>query len=138
MCAQPGRSPLADALPAYLKERRWFAGKARTIRAVEVAESVPMRTGAGSVYLTLARVHYSEGADETYLIPLACANGERGEQVIRERLGSGGARPRLHHATTRVAYHATRDAAFPPGPPEAHAGRRRLPRPSGRGEAAPP
>src|SRR2546430_17586338 len=132
MCAQPGRSPLADALPAYLKERRWFAGKARTIRAVEVAESVPMRTGAGSVYLTLARVHYSEGADETYLIPLACANGERGEQVIRERLGSVVARLRLHDAATGGLYGATGGPAFHPAPLGGVAGRRPLRRPAGR------
>jgi maltose alpha-D-glucosyltransferase / alpha-amylase len=78
-----GRAALEAALPQYLPERRWFGGKARTIRSVKIAEVIPLTSdGAtqlsnGSFYLALIRVEYTEGAGQTYVLPLSFAAGGR-------------------------------------------------------------
>ena len=65
-------SPLERRLPAILAQRRWFGGKDRRINAVELLESVPVPgpddSDAGLVLLV--RVSYSEGEQETYVVPI--------------------------------------------------------------------
>jgi maltose alpha-D-glucosyltransferase/alpha-amylase len=126
LVTQTGRSSLTEVLPAFMKERRWFGGKARTVRSCEVVEAIPMRADGGSVYLTLARLHYSEGADETYLLPLACAEGERAEHILREQPGSVVARLRHRDGRSGILYDATADPAFATALLATIAGRRHL------------
>jgi maltose alpha-D-glucosyltransferase/alpha-amylase len=121
-----GRTAFADLLPAYMKERRWFGGKARTIRTAEVVESIPMRTASGAVRLNLVRVAYSEGAEETYVLPVACANGERGERILREQPGGVIARLRSRADEISVVYDAMGDASFGKVLLDAIANRRRF------------
>jgi maltose alpha-D-glucosyltransferase/alpha-amylase len=85
---EPGRTALAEALPAYLRGRRWFAGKARSIRQVELPDTVPLPTEAGPVFLTLVRVEFAEGEPEVYAVPLAFAAGERAFHVGRSQPGA--------------------------------------------------
>jgi maltose alpha-D-glucosyltransferase/alpha-amylase len=59
-------SVLLDVLPS----RRWFAGKARTLRSVEIAETIPFGSGA---VLALLQVDYAEAEPEVYALPLAFA-----------------------------------------------------------------
>src|SRR5262245_19105784 len=126
LVTQAGRSSLTEVLPQFLKQRRWFGGKARTIRSCEIVEAIPMRTANGSAYLTLARVHYSEGPDETYMLPIACADGERAEQLVREHPGSVIARLRHRDGRGGILYDATSDPPFASALLEAIAGRRHL------------
>ncbi|MEM7623169.1 MAG: maltose alpha-D-glucosyltransferase, partial [Planctomycetota bacterium] len=72
------------ALPGILPKQRWFSSKARTIREVAVADTVPLgRDGrsdeAGLIdsALCAVRVSFTEGDDETYLIPLVLIDAER-------------------------------------------------------------
>lgn len=58
---------LPAALPAYLKSRRWFAGKSETLTAIEVEDSIPMR----GAFLFWVRVRYASGSAQRYAIPLA-------------------------------------------------------------------
>jgi maltose alpha-D-glucosyltransferase / alpha-amylase len=77
---------LERVLPAYLEGTRWFGGKARRIRAVEVLDAVPMfatRQHPG-IRIVLAQVEYTEGDPEAYVLPLTVTSGER----ALERLGS--------------------------------------------------
>jgi maltose alpha-D-glucosyltransferase/alpha-amylase len=78
-----GRRALADALPSYLRERRWFAGKARPIRQVEIEDSVRLPTEPGPVLVALIRIEFAQGQAETYALPLAFAVGERAFAVGR-------------------------------------------------------
>ncbi|MFL5732626.1 MAG: maltokinase N-terminal cap-like domain-containing protein, partial [Chloroflexia bacterium] len=78
------RAAIEAALPAYLPARRWFGGKARTIRSVEIEEAIPFSGDPPRYYLTLIRVSYVEGDPQTYVIPLTFAAGERAEEVRRE------------------------------------------------------
>jgi maltose alpha-D-glucosyltransferase/alpha-amylase len=71
-------SLLLDVLPT----RRWFAGKARTLRGVEIRETVPF--GAAAV-LALLRVDYVDADAEHYALPLAFAADAEPERQERLR-----------------------------------------------------
>jgi len=63
-------SRLPQVLPEFLMHRRWFGGKARGIRTVEVLDVVPVYRPALRGCLVLIKVRYASGSDETYDIPL--------------------------------------------------------------------
>lgn len=66
-------------LPSYLKQRRWFGGKARTIRYVRIVENIPVHEGASYARLLFIDVKYSEGASDTYALPLSFLLHKTGE-----------------------------------------------------------
>jgi len=66
-----GRRALEGILPSHLRRQRWFGGKGRVIRRVQVEEAVPARAGESKAYWLLLRVHYLEGEPERYLLPLS-------------------------------------------------------------------
>ncbi|GAB4425398.1 MAG: maltose alpha-D-glucosyltransferase [Chloroflexi bacterium OHK40] len=78
------QAQLERALPAYLRPRRWFGAKARKIKGVSLADSVMVPFGEGMAYLALATVQYTEGSPETYLLPMAYAEGERARQLLAD------------------------------------------------------
>jgi len=70
--ASPSRlAALSEALPDFLGNQRWFAGKAEKIQAVEVVDLIPIRNDSVAADLFLVRVEYAEGSAQTYAIPLA-------------------------------------------------------------------
>jgi len=81
-----GKAALEAVLPYYLKPRRWFGGKARIIRSVNIIEAIPIAQvrERPKFYVTLLRVDYFEGEAETYVLPLAFATGGRADQVLSE------------------------------------------------------
>ena len=79
------RESLEEALPAYIKLRRWFGGKARRIEEMEIADTLPLPLDGRRAHLALVSVAYTEGQPETYLLPLAFASGAAAEQIGRER-----------------------------------------------------
>jgi maltose alpha-D-glucosyltransferase/alpha-amylase len=95
-------------LPSYLLRSRWFAGKARQIKEVSIAETV--RLSDNDAYrVALVRVSYVDGAPETYAVPLACTfdGGELAQpatDAVLARLRSG--------ERSGVLFDATADAGF--------------------------
>jgi maltose alpha-D-glucosyltransferase/alpha-amylase len=71
------RAPLPEALQrlleVHIRTRRWFRGKARTIRQLEIVDQLPLGTAPGTVTLILIRVSYLVEDPEVYVLPLACA-----------------------------------------------------------------
>lgn len=71
------RDPLPAALQARLGEhiraRRWFRGKARTIREIELVDQLTMREDLDEVILIVIRVSYLFEDAEVYVLPLAVA-----------------------------------------------------------------
>ncbi len=61
---------LPPALPEFLRERRWFAGKARVIRVVEILDLVVIPAGDTQYFLVLVKIDYASGPAEIYDIPL--------------------------------------------------------------------
>jgi maltose alpha-D-glucosyltransferase / alpha-amylase len=64
------RSSLPSALPQFLLKQRWFGGKARTIRSIDVSDVVPFFSSTLRSYLILAHVEYASGPADIYHIPL--------------------------------------------------------------------
>jgi len=81
-----GRRPGAinGVLPGFFARSRWYAGKARTIREVEVLDTVPVGStrARGHTLLTLVQVDYTEGESETYVVPMKAASGHRVDEVL--------------------------------------------------------
>ncbi len=82
------RSHLEARLPDVLKTRRWFAGKARTIRSVRIVETVLIPSRSSAVVLLFIRVEYEDGAPETYAFFLTAAWGEQAIQVQKDLPGT--------------------------------------------------
>jgi len=119
--AGPGRARLEAALPAVLAARRWFGGKARTVRAVRLAEAVPLAAGA---VLALLDVDYTEGEAESYALPLAFAAGERAREIALRSPQAVVAR--LDGEESGLLYDALFEPPFARGLFEAIARRRRF------------
>lgn len=83
----PERRRLEEILPAILRSRRWFAGKARQVRLAAVDTVVPFGRGnrLANTDLALIRVEYFEGEPEIYATPLSLARGKEAERFL-ERL----------------------------------------------------
>ena len=67
---------LEAILPSYLKARRWFGGKARKMKSVQLLEAVPVHFDASEAFVTLLQVDYPEGDPDIYVLPLTAAFGE--------------------------------------------------------------
>jgi maltose alpha-D-glucosyltransferase / alpha-amylase len=101
----PHKRALEEVLPGYLRGQRWFGGKARKIRTVEIAETLPVPpAGPGrsdedepAGLLALLRVEYTEGDPDTYVLPLDLASERRTDELRR------------YHPQTVVAMVRTRD-----------------------------
>ncbi|MGH9318373.1 MAG: putative maltokinase, partial [Vicinamibacteria bacterium] len=103
---------LESVLPEYLYNQRWFAGKARKVRAVALTESLPV-LDRGAVLSTLD-VRYTDGTADAYLVPLdfvaaSAGAGPEGEKAASIRpdaiiaplqRGADGTRGYLYDAAT--------------------------------------
>jgi maltose alpha-D-glucosyltransferase / alpha-amylase len=78
--AAADRALLEQVLPGYIEGRRWFAGRDRDISGVKVLDVLPL----GGVQFAVARVEFTVGEPEDYLIPLAVETGDRAP-LLRER-----------------------------------------------------
>jgi maltose alpha-D-glucosyltransferase/alpha-amylase len=78
------KAALERILPNYMKACRWFGGKARGIRSVAIEEIIPIMDGNFPAFLTFARVEYSDGDAETYVLPLRYAQGGQAEGILRD------------------------------------------------------
>jgi len=82
-----GRDALEnEVLPAYLPRCRWFGGKGRSILRVDIQDRVLPPDGSEWALLFL-RVEYMDGSPETYMLPLARAEGLEAK-AIREQAPS--------------------------------------------------
>ncbi len=79
------REALEQVLPEYLQPRRWFGGKARKVRSAEVVEALDASTREVASYLMLVRVNYVQGDAETYVLPVAHAEGRHAVRLEKEQ-----------------------------------------------------
>jgi maltose alpha-D-glucosyltransferase/alpha-amylase len=71
---EEGREQLEDeVLPNYLRNCRWFGGKAKTIRRVRIVEAIPVMKDSDVSKMLLLEVTYTEGTQESYLLPVSFA-----------------------------------------------------------------
>jgi maltose alpha-D-glucosyltransferase/alpha-amylase len=79
--ADRNREVLSLAILRYVRSRRWFAAKARTVSAVRIEETVPISREAGSV--AMLEIEYTDGEPDRYLLPLAMAQARRADEPER-------------------------------------------------------
>jgi maltose alpha-D-glucosyltransferase / alpha-amylase len=77
--AERNRAALERALIRYLRTRRWFSGKARTIAAAVVRERVALPNDAG--VLAIVDVEFTDGEPQRYVVPLAVVHARRAEEA---------------------------------------------------------
>jgi maltose alpha-D-glucosyltransferase / alpha-amylase len=83
------RGPLEAVLTGYLRQRRWFGGKARKLETLKISDTVRIKIGPRAIAnLLILRVEYSDGSRESYLLPITCARGERAEQIREQAPGA--------------------------------------------------
>jgi maltose alpha-D-glucosyltransferase/alpha-amylase len=83
---------LEAVLLDYIRDRRWFRGKARDSWASQVLDIVPICSADFAVNLVMIEVEYAEGDPETYVVPLAIAPAEQANEIIAEYPYAGIAR----------------------------------------------
>jgi len=109
-------SQLGRLLPAYLRQRRWFRGKARVLTSTAVSDLVAVRTGAGLAVIAFVIAEYADGDPETYVLPLQFATGEDAQRIQAESahaviarfvLGETGAEGIVYDAVASAAFDST-------------------------------
>jgi maltose alpha-D-glucosyltransferase/alpha-amylase len=77
---------LGPVIGTSLANCRWFGGKARTIRGVNIFDAIPVPKDSTTGYITLLNVEYDEGDSEDYSLPLSYAAGKRSSDVADQGL----------------------------------------------------
>ncbi len=102
------KSRLEDILPAYLRSKRWFGGKAQRIKKAAIQEFVALPDGTFSALFAFAAIDYMDGNSETYVLPLAFASGTQAEEVLHEHRGAALTRLRIKSSgETGILFEAT-------------------------------
>jgi maltose alpha-D-glucosyltransferase / alpha-amylase len=110
LVAGDDRPLLDDILPDYLRPRRWFGGKARTIRTARVVDALDATGAELPAYVAMVRVEYVDGDPETYVLPVAHAQGKHAQRLMKEHPHAVIAR--LAAPTNGVLFDPTVDPAF--------------------------
>jgi maltose alpha-D-glucosyltransferase/alpha-amylase len=73
---------LETVLLAYVRNRRWFAGKARRLKSALISDLLPVPGAVGGAYLAAVVISYAEGDPDTYQLPLAYANQAEAPHIV--------------------------------------------------------
>ena len=101
------RGSIEQYLPGFLRARRWFMGRSRTIARARIADIIPFpKSGAR---LLVVRAEYGEGEPDLYLLPLSLViqGSEEIARAVPEAILA-----RLEGETPGVIYGAVRDPEF--------------------------
>jgi maltose alpha-D-glucosyltransferase/alpha-amylase len=79
------RAEFENVLQTYIPPRRWFGGKAREIKNVQIRDSILASEGSLGSYLLLLDIDYVQGDSDSYLLPLAFATGEEAHRIQQEQ-----------------------------------------------------
>ncbi|CAN5518411.1 maltose alpha-D-glucosyltransferase [soil metagenome] len=72
-----------EVLPDYVRNRRWFGSKARSIAGMRVAEQVNLSADPDAARIWFIEVTYRDGAPETYTLPVTIARGDAAREVAQ-------------------------------------------------------
>jgi maltose alpha-D-glucosyltransferase / alpha-amylase len=79
----PARDQLTAALPAFLTDQKWFAGRGKDINSISLRDSIVFRDGAQRFYASVFRIDYVQGDPEDYFIPIAFAHRAAADEIRR-------------------------------------------------------
>ncbi|MDZ4246407.1 MAG: putative maltokinase, partial [Dehalococcoidia bacterium] len=75
---------LEGVMLQYIRERRWFRGKARIRRSARVLEIIPLHFKTSASHLILIQIEYSDGDPETYCLPVNISREERVQKILHD------------------------------------------------------
>jgi maltose alpha-D-glucosyltransferase/alpha-amylase len=101
---------LLRMLPDFLKTRRWFLGKNRTIRSIDVLDTLTITDTASQILL--AQIEYTQGDPEIYVLPGSVASGEAADQVNAKLSDVSVMRLRDPQGHEAIVYSAVWNPAF--------------------------
>ncbi len=101
---------LLRLLPDYLKTRRWFLGKDRTIRNIDIVDTIPI--GDSESQILLGRISYNDGDPENYLLPGSIAVGAEADRVHAALSDVAVVRLRTADGSEGLIYSAVWNPAF--------------------------
>jgi maltose alpha-D-glucosyltransferase/alpha-amylase len=78
------RLQVADLLANWAKDRRWFRGKARSIRSADVKDAIPVSLGSSTSMIVVLTVNFTEGDPDDYLLPLVALSSEAAGPILAE------------------------------------------------------
>lgn len=76
-----------EALPAFLRKQRWYAGKARQFEGLRLIDAGQPEGFPPASFLALVEVRHREGDPEVYFLPLGLARDEEAARLARESPG---------------------------------------------------
>jgi maltose alpha-D-glucosyltransferase / alpha-amylase len=104
---------LEARLQGYLPGRRWFAGKSKTIKSVQIQEKIRVPSNGDGTMLLVCQVDYVHSEPEHYLMPMAFAPDTAVARLRRESAGLLIARLQPAAASGEgLLYDATGDRSF--------------------------
>ncbi len=86
------RTAIAAQMPQFLPNQRWFRSKARAIQSVQLSDAIPIPLSESLAFIVLIDVEFTEGQDETYVLPLVAPAAGRAvprESVVLRLSASG-------------------------------------------------
>ncbi|OHB78518.1 MAG: maltose alpha-D-glucosyltransferase [Planctomycetes bacterium RBG_16_55_9] len=78
------RDRLSQVLRDYIPKCRWFGGKGKTIRRLEIADSLRIEVNQEWVHVLVLEVSYVGASEESYLLPVYLAPDEAAAQIAVE------------------------------------------------------
>jgi maltose alpha-D-glucosyltransferase/alpha-amylase len=78
-----------EVLPNYLKSCRWFGGKGKIIRKINILEDLSMVKDLDVSRLLFLNVRYAEGTQDLYLLPVSFALTRKAEPSLEEFVVEG-------------------------------------------------
>ncbi len=81
LVAARNRDALTEAILRYVRSRRWFGGKARTVNNISIFDTIALSRDGGS--LMIVDIEYTDGEPERYLLPVAMMQARRADEPER-------------------------------------------------------
>ncbi|MBD3268284.1 maltose alpha-D-glucosyltransferase [bacterium] len=81
------RKQMEKNLIPFIRSRRWFGGKARRIKSVDITDTAKI-PHEETTFVLFVTVEFTEGDPQTYLIPLSYAKGQWAEDLRNYHLSS--------------------------------------------------
>ncbi len=75
-------------LPGYLARQRWYAGKARRLAGLTVADVSDYGAVGGGARFVLVEARYADGPTDTYAVPMAPVGGDEARAIAADRPGA--------------------------------------------------
>jgi maltose alpha-D-glucosyltransferase/alpha-amylase len=101
---------LTELLPGFLQSRRWYGGKARTLRKVSIYDVIPVPDI--DCYIVMVHMEYTEGDPDVYVLPVGVARDEAARRMEDEHPDTLVAHLSAQDGTAGVLYGAIWDRRF--------------------------